>query len=179
VIVVFIAQSKNHFKMKSIFLLSFLFQFSIATALAQNEHDAHIKSVEARSKLWNTSYNSRDSLSFFSLFDSSAIVVSLGGKWIGLDKCKYLCRSLYAKRPDINWYIKSTKIEVNDQWPAAYETGEWSESWTETGDSTRSEIKGKYWIMWFLKSDTYYILSATFTPLSCKGSYCDKSAKRN
>jgi len=74
--------------------------------------------------------------------------------------------------------IQSTKIEVNDQWPAAYETGDWCESWTESGDSAKSEIKGKYWIMWFLRDDTYYILSAIFTPLSCTGSYCNKSAKK-
>jgi len=165
--------------MRSILILTFLFLFSTAAVLAQNEHSQHIKNVEARSKLYSTSYNSHDSLTFFSLFDSSAIVVSLGGKWVGLEKCKYLCRSLYVKRPDIKWTMKSTKIEVNDQWPAAYDTGEWSESWTEKGDSTRSEIKGKYWIMWFLKDNKYYILSATFTPISCTGSYCDKSTRKN
>jgi len=165
--------------MRNALLLSLVFQLFTGMALAQSEHDQHLKAIKARSELWNKSYNSRDSLTFFSLFDSSAVVVSLGGKWIGLEKCKYLCRSLYVKRPDINWRIESTKIEVNDQWPAAYETGEWSESWTESGDSTRSEIKGKYWIMWFLKGDTYYILSATFTPLTCTGSYCDKSLRKS
>jgi len=164
--------------MRIIFLSGLVFPFLTTMALAQNQHDQHIKMIKTRSELYNTSYNSRDSLSFFSLFDSSAVVVSLGGKWIGLEKCKYLCRSLYAKRPDIKMLIQSTKIEVNDQWPAAYETGDWSESWTESGDSAKSEIKGKYWIMWFLRDDTYYILSAIFTPLSCTGSYCDKSAKK-
>src|SRR5689334_13727941 len=126
--------------MRIIFVLSFVFQFLVIKAFAQNENDSHIKEIKSRSKLWNTSYNSRDSLTFFALFDSSAVVVSLGGKWIGLEKCKYLCRSLYAKRPDINWNIESTKIEVNNQWPAAYETGNWSESWTESGDTAKSEI---------------------------------------
>jgi len=165
--------------MRNIFLLSIAFLSLTISSMAQNEHDQHIRTIKVRSELWNTSYNNRDSLTFFSLFDSSAIVVSLGGKWVGLDKCKYLCRSLYAKRPDIKWNIESSTMEVNDQWPAAYETGKWSESWTESGDSTRSEIKGKYWIMWFLKDNNYYILSAIFTPLSCTGSYCDKSARKN
>jgi hypothetical protein len=168
--------------MKYTFLLAATLTFLATMALAQDQqdlHNQHINAIKARSRLWNTSYNSRDSLTFFSLFDSSAVVVSLGGKWIGLDKCKYLCRSLYVKRPDISWHIENTKIEVNDQWPAAYETGDWSESWTESGDTTRSEIKGKYWIMWFLKGDTYYILSATFTPISCSGSYCEKSARKS
>ena len=143
-------------------------------AAAQNTHEERMKLIEARSKEWNRAYNSRDSLGFYSLFDSTAIVVSLGGKWIGLEKCKNLCRSLYQKRPDILWKNEPTTIEVNDQWPAGYETGTWSESWTETGDTSRSEIKGKYWIMWFFKNDNCYILSAIFTPLSCTGSYCNK-----
>jgi hypothetical protein len=166
-------------KIRSIILLGFVLTFLTARSMAQNEHDQHVRAIKARSALWNKSYNSRDSLAFFSLFDSSAIVVSLGGKWIGLEKCKYLCRSLFVKRPDINWNIESTIIEVNDQWPAAYETGAWSESWTESGDSAKSEIRGKYWIMWFLKGDRYFILSAIFTPLSCTGSYCEISARKN
>jgi hypothetical protein len=165
--------------MRNIVLLGLVFQLLAARALAQNQHDQHIKMIKARSELYNTSYNSRDSLTFFSLFDSSAVVVSLGGKWIGLEKCKYLCRSLYVKRPDIRMHLESSKIEVNDQWPAAYETGDWSESWTEAGDSAKSEIKGKYWIMWFLKDGNYYILSQILTPLSCTGSYCDKPPRKN
>jgi len=87
--------------MRSIFLSGLVFPFLTTMALAQNQHEQHIKMIKARSELYNTSYNSRDSLSFFSLFDSSAVVVSLGGKWIGLEKCKYLCRSLYAKIREI------------------------------------------------------------------------------
>lgn len=143
-------------------------------AMAQDEHQRRLKLIEDRSKLWSSSYNSHDSLSFFSLFDSTAVVVSLGGKWIGLEKCKYLCRSLYQKRPDITWQNHSDKIEVNDQWPTGYETGTWTESWTEKGDTSKSKISGKYWMMWFFKGDNCYILSAIFTPLTCEGSYCNK-----
>lgn len=160
--------------MKPLFVLVLICHFIVTAGQQSGMHLNRVKAIENRSKMWSTSYNSRDSLSFYSLFDSSAVVVSLGGKWIGLEKCKNLCRSLYVKRPDIRWNIMATKIEVNDQWPAAYETGEWSEAWTENGDSSKSEIKGKYWIMWFLKNDNYYILSAIFTPLSCTGSYCNK-----
>jgi hypothetical protein len=154
--------------------LLFICQCIFMNAVAQNDHARNLEQVAARTNIWNRSYNSRDSVTFFSLFDSTAIVVSLGGKWVGLEKCKYLCRSLYVKRPDINFSIYPTKIEVNDQWPTAYATGDWSESWTEAGDTTKSEIKGKYWMMWQLKNGTYYILSAIFTPLSCSGSYCNK-----
>src|SRR5689334_22415281 len=154
--------------------LAFFCRCILTSAFAQNDHYNNMKQVASRSTMWNSSYNGRDSLTFFSLFDSTAIVVSLGGKWVGLEKCKYLCRSLYVKRPDINFRIYQKQIEVNDQWPAAYATGDWSESWTEQGDTSKSEIKGKYWMMWQLKNGTYYILSAIFTPLACSGSFCNK-----
>ena len=153
--------------------LTFLLLFT-KILLGQTEHEHRLQLVKDKSKLWNQSYNSRDSLSFYSLFDSSAVVVSLGGKWIGLEKCKYLCRSLYQKRPDITWQNHPEKTEINNQWPTAYETGTWTESWTEAGDTSRSEINGKYWMMYFFKDNNCYILSAIFTPLVCKGSYCNK-----
>ena len=160
--------------MKLVFVVGFLCQIVATKSLAQDVHANNILEIRTRSKMWNDYYNSRDSLGFYSLFDSSAVVVSLGGKWIGLEKCKSLCRSLYVKRPDIRWYNESTDIEVNDQWPVGYETGNWSESWTENGDTTKSEIKGKYWMMWMRKNGSCYILSAIFTPLTCTGSYCNK-----
>jgi ketosteroid isomerase-like protein len=145
-----------------------------SNGIAQRVGTDAIKNIEARSKLWNTTYNSRDSLAFYTLFDPKAVVTSLGGRWIGAETCKQLCRSLYSKRPDISWYNTPSKIEVNEQWPAAYETGTWSESWTEPGDRSKSEIVGKYWIMWKYQDDAWYILSAIYTPLKCTGSYCNK-----
>ena len=37
----------------------------------------------------------------------------------------------YEGRPDIFWNNKVEKIEVNKNWPVAYETGVWTENWTE------------------------------------------------
>lgn len=151
---------------------SVIFFILFNKAHGQTNHSNHEKEIEARSKLWNSSYNSRDSLTFYTLFDSTAIVASAGGRWIGAEKCKDLCRSLYKRRPDITWYNYASKIEVNEQWHVAYETGDWAEAWTENGDSVKSEIKGKYWIMWRFRDNSWKIISAIFTPLSCTGSYC-------
>ena len=139
---------------------------------AQSAHSNHKKEIGIKSKLWNTCFNSRDSLTFYTLFDTTAIVTTPAGRWIGAEQCKGLCRGLYKRRPDITWYNQLTKTEVNEQWHVAYETGNWTETWTESGDTSKSEIKGKYWIMWVYRDNTWKIISAIFTPLSCKGSYC-------
>ena len=108
---------------------------------AQDINEKHLKEIKARSELWNTAYNSRDSLTFYTLFDSLTLLSSAGGRWIGVEECKKICRVLYDKRPDINWINKFSKIEINEQWHVAYETGDWTEDWTENGDKSKSQIK--------------------------------------
>jgi len=147
---------------------------SSITTNAQQRNDSTIKAIEARSELWNSSFNNRDSITFYTLFDSLALLSSAGGRWIGGEECKRLCRGLYTRRPDITWVNKLSKVEINYQWKVAYETGDWAETWTESGDKDKSQIKGKYWIMWRYKNDNWFIISAIFTPLSCTGSYCQK-----
>lgn len=141
---------------------------------AQTINESHLKEIKIRSELWNSSYNSRDSLTFYTLFDSLAVLSSAGGRWIGAEDCKKLCRFLYHLRPDISWTNKSTKIEINERIHVAYDTGDWTENWTESGDQTKSELTGKYWIMWRFQNNNWQIISAIFTPLTCTGSYCTK-----
>jgi hypothetical protein len=148
--------------------------FSCITVNAQPVNETHLMEIKARSELWNTSYNSRDSLSFYTLFDSLALLSSAGGRWIGAEDCKKLCRFLYAIRPDISWINKYSKIEINERIHVAYETGDWTEDWTESGDTGKSRLTGKYWIMWRFENDNWFIISAIFTPLTCEGSYCNR-----
>ncbi|MDQ6609259.1 MAG: nuclear transport factor 2 family protein [Bacteroidota bacterium] len=130
--------------------------------------------LKIQSSVWNSAYNNRDSLSFYSLLDSTAIITSGGARQVGKEECKNICRKLWSLRPDISWKNEPTTFEINEQGNIAYETGNWTESWTEKGDSKRSEIRGKYFTMWKLKNDKWVISSAIFTPLVCTGSYCDK-----
>jgi len=130
--------------------------------------------VKQKSALWNTSFNTRDSLAFYSLFDTSAIFISGGARRIGKEECKSLFRKLYTMRPDILLYNSPSGIEVNDQWHVAFETGNWTERWTEKGDKDPSQLKGKYCIMWKYTDGDWRITSVTLTPLSCTGSYCNK-----
>jgi len=135
---------------------------------------ASYNEIKGRSAVWNTSYNSRDSVNFYTLFDSSIVMVSGGTRQVGKEQCKSICRRLYAARPDITWFNVPTGIEVNDQWHVAYETGNWTETWTEQGDKEQSQIKGKYCLMWRYSDGDWRIISAIFTPLLCAGSYCNK-----
>ncbi len=160
--------------MKKLYLIFFGLSIICSGLYAQDVNKNLVNAIKERSELWNTSYNKRDSLAFYTLFDSLALLSSAGGRWIGAEECKKLCRFLYDKRPDISWVNKLSKIEINEQWHVAYETGDWIEDWTESGDKSKSQIKGKYFIMWRLKNENWYIISGIFTPLSCTGSYCDK-----
>src|SRR5688500_9464624 len=139
-------------------------------AHAQKNYATLRKEVKARSALWNDSYNSRDSLTFYTLFDSLALLSSAGGRWIGAEDCKRLCRFLYRLRPDIHWTNTPDQIKINKQILVAYENGRWVENWTESGDLAKSELTGKYCIMWRFKKDNWRFISAIFTPLSCTGS---------
>lgn len=131
-------------------------------------------SLKKRSSLWNTAYNNRDSVAFYELLDSAAVIVSANGASIGKEACKGICRKLYVARPDITWRNDATAIDINEQWGVASETGNWTESWTEKGDAEKSTIRGTYALMWKQKNEVWYITSALFTPLSCTGSYCSK-----
>jgi ketosteroid isomerase-like protein len=130
--------------------------------------------VKQNSTLWQASFNARDSLAFYSLFDSSAIFVSGGARRIGKEECISLFRRLYVARPDIRMYNSPSSIEVNERWQVAFETGDWTEKWTEKGDKDFSQLKGKYSIMWRYSEGSWRINTATFTPLSCSGNYCNK-----
>jgi len=159
-------------KLRITILFTCLATYFITAQELENDIKIHTEKIKLRSQLWNTSYNTHDSLSFYSLFDSLTIITSAGGRWIGGEDCKRLCRKLYAKRPDISWTNTLKTIEINKQWSVAYENGDWIEAWTEKGDSSKSKIIGKYWMMWKYKENNWFIHSAIFTPLSCEGSYC-------
>src|SRR3990170_8628060 len=120
--------------MKALLILLILSISISVEANAQKGSAPFRKEIKARSALWNTSYNNRDSLTFYTLFDSLALLSSAGGRWIGAEDCKRLCRFLYRLRPDIHWTNIPDQIKINERILVAYETGRWVENWTESGD---------------------------------------------
>jgi hypothetical protein len=71
-------------------------------------------------------------------------------------------------------HLDVEKTEANDKWNVGYDTGDWTEQWTEKNDVSKSEIKGKYFRMWKKQNNDWIIMSIVLTPLSCQGSYCNK-----
>lgn len=140
------------------------------TASSQDNHDLGA-SIRERNMLWNESFQNRDTSNLFSLFSSESILATAGGRWIGGNRCRSLINTLFKNRPDITWINSIEKVEVFQGWNIAYETGSWIETWTEKGVG-KSEITGKYWIMYDYRDDAWVIHSSIFTPLACNGSYC-------
>jgi len=161
-------------KRLSFFSVCLILHLNVVFGQSPSVNNAQAQEIKRRSELWNSAYNNRDSLTFYTLFDSLAVLTSAGARRVGLEQCKTICRLQYVSRPDIRWINKATSIEINGQWHVAYEIGNWTEDWTESGDTSRSQIKGKYCIMWRFTNSNWVIISGIFTPLSCTGSYCTK-----
>ena len=158
---------------KSILIVSVIL-LSSSQMFSQEINNDDYKAIMKNNENWNLSYNNRDTLTFFSLFNDKVTWISGGGKWYGKENLIAKMKRQYEKRPDIFWNNKIEKIEVNENWPVAYETGVWTENWTEKGDSKKSEIIGKYFMMYKKKNGNWLIDSVIFTPVSCTGSYCEK-----
>lgn len=141
---------------------------------SQNLDDVDIDLIKSKNELWNTAFNKRDTINLFTLYAPESIMISAGGKWLNKEEIKGIVRRLYNRRPDISWYNEIQEIEVNKQWSVAYETGKWTESWTEKNDPEKSTIVGKYWIMYRKKDNEWTVHSSIYTPINCKGSYCEK-----
>lgn len=133
-----------------------------------------VRRIRENHELWQTAFSERDTTRLFALYGDESIMISGGGVWNGLAECKNLIRTLFTTRPDITWDNTVESIEVFKAWGKAYESGVWAEKWTETGDSEKSEVRGRYWLMYTLENDRWIIHSWILTPLSCEGSYCDK-----
>ena len=152
--------------------LSTIISFLSFLTYGQNMNSDY-DSIKANSKLWDIAFNERDTITYFKFATKKIAETVGGGSRIGIEKFKVGTKALFRNRPDITLYMHQKDIEINEQWKIAYDTGEWVESWTEKNDSIKSEIKGKYWRMWKKENNEWMIMSVTFTPLSCKGSYCE------
>lgn len=159
--------------MKKQNLCLFLIFISILTTNIYSQN-SEVDLIKAKNKLWNNAFNKRDTISLYSLYAPESIMISAGGKWMNKEEIKGIVRGLYKRRPDITWYNEAQEIEVNKKWHIAYETGKWTESWTEKNDTKKSTIVGKYWIMYRKKDNEWLVHSAIYTPISCEGSYCEK-----
>ncbi|TGE16777.1 YybH family protein [Hymenobacter elongatus] len=132
----------------------------------------HLELIKARSETWNRAFNSRDTTAFYGLFHPNTTICSASGSRTTAPTVRQSFRTLFRQRPDITWMNRSMGMELSDLGQLAYETGEWAEAWTDPQDKTKSRVIGKYWLMWKFENNTWVILSAIYTPLSCAGKNC-------
>src|SRR2546425_4204864 len=88
------------------------------------------RELEMRSAVWNTAFVRRDVKAFGDLLADDVQMASAGGQWNGRPACIRFFESLISRRPDIIFVIKRAAAAILSQWNSAYETGEWSETWT-------------------------------------------------
>jgi ketosteroid isomerase-like protein len=160
---------------KKYFLICLFVLFSLYThVLKAQKKNSGLDRIKSNGRIWDDAFNTKDTVTYFNMVDSAISITSVGGAAIGLLKFKMITSKLFGKRPDISMVFKPEKVEISEQMEIGYDTGTWAEVWTENGDTSKSEIRGKYWRMWKKQNSDWKILAVTLTPLSCKGSYCDK-----
>lgn len=71
------------------------------------------------------------------------------------------------KHPDIVLAFTTERVERNPRWKFAAESGHWSESWQEDGESV--EIHGSYYALWKFKDGRWRLQSQMMAPVSCTG----------
>ncbi|QHJ07253.1 DUF4440 domain-containing protein [Hymenobacter busanensis] len=144
----------------------------LGTAQAQIPKQRHVEAIQAQSVVWNRAFNGRDSTAFYALFSSRANLCGANGCQTTPAEVRRTMRTLWRTRPDITWMNRSQQVQVNDQSLVACENGEWTESFTHKQAPGKSQITGRYWLMWGFEDGQWRILSGIFTPLTCTGNYC-------
>lgn len=79
--------------------------------------------------------------------------------------------AMVQKHPDLVLAFTTERVERNARWKFATESGYWTESWQENGESV--EIRGSYYALWKFKDGRWRLQSQTMAPVACKGArYC-------
>jgi len=155
-----------------VFLLFIIAYYSFNNgALFFNSEKEELRKL---SSTWNIAFATRDTSSLLKILADDVQMASAGGKWrepAGTDR---FIKTLFERRPDITWVNDPSEIKVNSTWNVAYETGNWTEGWTEPDG--KAVINGKYFVLWKQKNGSWFLQAAIFTPMSCTGpsQYCRK-----
>ncbi|GAA4373770.1 nuclear transport factor 2 family protein [Hymenobacter koreensis] len=155
-----------------VIFLFLLLAAGVAPTLAQIPKQRHIEAIQAQSATWNRAFNGRDSTALYALFSSRANLCEAAGCWTSTADVRRAMRSLWRTRPDLTWMNRTLQVQVNDQTLVAYETGEWTENWTHKQAAAKSQVTGRYWLMWGFEDGKWRILSGIYTPITCTGNYC-------
>jgi hypothetical protein len=93
------------------------------------------------------------------------------GRISGADSAVVFAARLFARRPDLLFQARPTRIRVLADHGLASELGEWVERWREPSGLT--ELRGTYFALWRRQSNRWLIEGEVNVPESCTGSdYC-------
>ena len=94
-------------------------------------------------------------------------MASAAEKWNGKADCMHFFQTLFIKRPDITFVLTRTNSGIYPHWNSAFETGSWTEAWTEKDG--QAKIVGQYFVLWQYDNLGWRMRTAVFAPLDCLG----------
>ena len=79
-------------------------------------------------------------------------------------------RALFSDDSDVIYVRLPSSIEVSEQWPLAFETGDWTGR--PGGATAPAVIRGRYSAQWVKRSGRWLIRAEVFVALACEGVGC-------
>jgi ketosteroid isomerase-like protein len=78
----------------------------------------------------------------------------------------------FKSKPSVLYIRKPKKIQINEKWNMASESGRWIGTWQADGNMI--QVIGSYAAKWHRLDGVWKIRAELFTPIRCTGgSYCD------
>jgi hypothetical protein len=90
---------------------------------------------------------------------------------VGRDSARASFRRTFSSRANVVYVREPAKIEVNQSWGHAAETGRWTGRWSDSYGSTR--VAGVYFAKWRKVNGQWMLLGEMFVQTECAGArYC-------
>lgn len=90
----------------------------------------------------------------------------------GRDVARARFREIFASRANVVYVREPERIEVNERWGQAAESGRWTGRWSDSYGSTR--VGGAYFAKWRKVDDRWMLLAEVFVQTHCTGPrYCN------
>lgn len=100
------------------------------------------------------------------------MVSSTNEQSAGRDVARARFRDIFASRANVVYVREPDRIEVNQQWGQAAESGHWTGRWSDSYGSTR--VGGVYFAKWRKVNNQWMLLAEVFVQTSCSGPrYCN------
>lgn len=100
------------------------------------------------------------------------MVSSTNEQSAGRDAARARFRQIFASRSNVVYVREPERIEVNQAWGQAAESGRWTGRWSDRYGSTR--VGGVYFAKWRKVNGQWKLLAEVFVQTSCTGPrYCN------